>query len=342
MERIFFVLALTISGALASCRHPKPGQFMTKKENIPSIVSSDSANMALDKRLVAHIQFNATKGNVVEDSSGYANNGYMQDGAIVVNFPNSKCGNAAYTYCGDILFHGDTFQAKPREGVTVAAFINLKDIEGSRSVFDTIGISHQCGQFHFEVNYGSVRWFHRNETQHIIFSCTAEGKQVQKDKWTHIAGTYDSATGKSKIYVNGELRNMTIGGGLLSRDWLARAGIGDHKAGRPLMGFIDEFRIYNYALTKAEIETLAKMCLPGGGGVTPTTQPPTSRPSSTPPVIRDAASDAEFGPGNRKRQRGPHGPRALANNLRLPQEESVEEAVLKRSSMQGSHTVNVQ
>lgn len=135
------------------------------------------------ERLVAHIQFNATKGNVVEDSSGYANNGYMQDGAIVVNFPNSKCGNAAYTYCGDILFHGDTFQAKPREGVTVAAFINLKDIEGSRSVFDTIGISHQCGQFHFEVNYGSVRWFHRNETQHIIFSCTAEGKQVQKGMW---------------------------------------------------------------------------------------------------------------------------------------------------------------
>lgn len=36
------------SGALASCRHPKPGQFMTKKENIPSIVSADSADMALD------------------------------------------------------------------------------------------------------------------------------------------------------------------------------------------------------------------------------------------------------------------------------------------------------
>lgn len=118
----------------------------------------------------------------MEDSSGYANNGIMQDGAIVVNFPQSPCGNAAYTYCGDILFHGDTFQAKPREGVTVAAFVNLKDVEGSRSVFDTIGISHQCGQFHFEVNYGSVRWFHRNETQHIIFSCTAEGKQVQKGK----------------------------------------------------------------------------------------------------------------------------------------------------------------
>lgn len=137
----------------------------------------------MKERLVGHLQFNTTKGNVVEDSSGYANNGILQDGAIVVNFPKSKCGNAAYVYCGDILFHGDTFQAKPREGVTVAAFINLKDIEGSRSVFDTIGISHQCGQFHFEVNYGSVRWFHRNETQHIIFSVTAEGKQVPKGMW---------------------------------------------------------------------------------------------------------------------------------------------------------------
>jgi len=83
------------------------------------------------------------------------------------------------------------------------------------------------------------------------------------DQWAHLAGTYDSATGHSKIYINGELRNMTNGGGLLSRDWMSRAGIGDHKAGRPLMGFIDEFRIYNYALNKVEIEALAKMCLPG-------------------------------------------------------------------------------
>ena len=56
---------------------------------------------------------------------------------------------------------------------------------------------------------------------------------------------------------------MTIGGGLLSRDWLSRAGIGNHKASRPLTGFIDEFRIYNYALSKTEIEALAKMCLAG-------------------------------------------------------------------------------
>lgn len=78
--------------------------------------------------------------------------------------------------------------------------------------------------------------------------------------WTHIAGTYDSATGKSKIYVNGMLRNMTMGSGYLSRDWISRAGIGDHKAARPLMGFVDEFRMYNYALTRKEIVALVNKC----------------------------------------------------------------------------------
>lgn len=80
------------------------------------------------------------------------------------------------------------------------------------------------------------------------------------DTWTHVCGTYDAASGKSKIYINGMLRNMTIGSGYLSRDWVARAGIGDHKAARPLMGFIDEFRIYNYALERKAIVALVNKC----------------------------------------------------------------------------------
>lgn len=100
-------------------------------------------------------------------------------GAILVNFKNGKCGNAAYTYCGDILFHGDTFQGKPYEGVSICAWINLKSVEGSHSIFDTIGMTHTCGQYHFEVINGMVRWFHRNESQVTIFSNTAEGLMVK-------------------------------------------------------------------------------------------------------------------------------------------------------------------
>ena len=78
------------------------------------------------------------------------------------------------------MVHRSLIQAKPLEAITVAAWIYLKDTAGSHSVFDTIGMTHSCGQYHFEVDNGAVRWFHRNQTQHTIFSTTAEGAQVRK------------------------------------------------------------------------------------------------------------------------------------------------------------------
>ena len=41
------------TGAFASCRHPKPGQFMSKKQNIPSVVSGPfEPNMAIDSEYI--------------------------------------------------------------------------------------------------------------------------------------------------------------------------------------------------------------------------------------------------------------------------------------------------
>lgn len=80
-------------------------------------------------------------------------------------------------------------------------------------------------------------------------------------KWTHLAGTYDSKTKQAKIYINGEIRNQSIGEGLLlSRDWGVHAGISNVDKNRPLQGSIDEFRIYNYALTPDEIRALVSAC----------------------------------------------------------------------------------
>lgn len=56
---------------------------------------------------------------------------------------------------------------------------------------------------------------------------------------------------------------MMNGGGLLLRDWMLCVGIGDYKVGCFFMGFIDEFRIYNYVLNKVEIEVLVKLCFLG-------------------------------------------------------------------------------
>ena len=65
-------------------------------------------------------------------------------------------------------------------GITVAAWVRLLELPGSHSIFDTIGNSHECGQYHFEVNDGNVRWFHRNETQNTVFSVEATGGVVKQ------------------------------------------------------------------------------------------------------------------------------------------------------------------
>lgn len=79
-------------------------------------------------------------------------------------------------------------------------------------------------------------------------------------KWVHVAGTYDSKTKQAKVFINGEIRNQSLGDGALSRDWGVRAGIGNKEKGRPLRGSIDEFRIYNYALKPDEIKALVSAC----------------------------------------------------------------------------------
>ena len=91
-------------------------------------------------------------------------------------------------------------------GITVAAWVRLLELPGSHSIFDTIGSSHQCGQYHFEINDGNIRWFHRNETQQTVFTVEATGGLVKQGERIY----YRRGTG-STIYV------LTCTGGTKSR-----------------------------------------------------------------------------------------------------------------------------
>lgn len=222
------------------------------------------------KRLVVYFNFEKVGKKVtITDKSGYENSGTMTQGGEILRYSDKDytCNQGARLWDSEILLRGDTFQAKPKIAITVAAWIKLEEQKGQHSVFDTVGTSHPQGQYHFEVNNGIVRWFHRNEKQVVIFESMAH--TVEKEKWTHIAGTYDSKTKQAKIFINGEIRNQSIGDGQLSRDWGMRAGISNRDKGRLLRGSVDEFRIYNYALTPDEIKALVSACMstpPAGAG----------------------------------------------------------------------------
>ena len=78
------------------------------------------------------------------------------------------------------------------------------------------------------------------------------GSQLPVNAWTHLAATYDGAT--LRLFVNGVLvANRSQGGAIVSSSGSLRIG-GDNIWGDFFQGRIDEVRIYNRALSQAEIE----------------------------------------------------------------------------------------
>ncbi len=86
-------------------------------------------------------------------------------------------------------------------------------------------------------------------------------------KWVHTAATYDAASGKGKVYIDGEIDNEgDIGGKIQTNNdvlWLGRG------AGPFLDGYIDEVRISNIARSQKEIQELMKIGIEGVLSVTP-------------------------------------------------------------------------
>jgi hypothetical protein len=85
---------------------------------------------------------------------------------------------------------------------------------------------------------------------------------VPLDSWTHLAATYDGAT--LRLYVNGtQVATRAITGAIRASTGALRIG-GNNVWGEWFAGLIDEVRLYNRALTAAELQ--ADMTRPVSGG----------------------------------------------------------------------------
>ena len=78
--------------------------------------------------------------------------------------------------------------------------------------------------------------------------------------WHHVAVTIDSATKTMKLYVDGNLKAsgattlLPKDMGVTTQNWLAKS---QYPADAYYKGALDDFRIYNKALSKGEVMYLA-------------------------------------------------------------------------------------
>ena len=119
---------------------------------------------------IVQFSFEEVRGKTVVDTSTYENNGTMGGGATIVH-TKGNCGNAIKFASGAyISIDGAIMKKIPHKAITISLWLKLDSINGDKSIFTTVGYGHTAGQYHFEVNNGIVRWFHRNEDSVEIFS----------------------------------------------------------------------------------------------------------------------------------------------------------------------------
>lgn len=228
--------------------------FALSARSSVALAEEGSVCSRVTEGLVACYPFN---GNA-NDESGHGKH------AIAINMPElseDRFGRPqrAYKFDGidDYMDMGDSPLLNPQNAITVSCWFNLYRYKSGRGeehnliVKDDFNYSKR--DYLLTVNY---------QAQFVVFNMDnvpgiVNGGSIGLLKWHHVAGTYDGST--IKLYVDGTLSgSRTWNGFIHDTDTSLLIGhTNDSRYDRVLDGRIDDVRIYNRALTEAEIQQLA-------------------------------------------------------------------------------------
>lgn len=215
-------------------------------KNEEKSVFSNSPELIIEEGLIAYYPFNED----VKDYSKEGNNG-TNYGAI---FTKGKKGQALkFDGKESYVYAPVNINPIPMPQMTMTAWVKTEDATKIRKAVchDNSGYDRCMG---IDNRQGGEGW-----------SCFAgDGKilgyhPVTTDEWTFIATVYNQNAGTVKLFVDSsiyEKKAKIIGGG---NDYLLIGANGSTKLQREyFMGAIDEVKIYNYALSDKELNSLYK------------------------------------------------------------------------------------
>ncbi len=196
--------------------------------------------------LVASYSFNEGTGSTVSDSSGNGNTGQI----FSATWTNSGKYGSALVFNGNsaVVNIKDSPSLHLTTGMTLEAWVNPSKVANTWA--DVI--------FKGENNYFLEGTSDRNETPGA--GGTFGGKDVPivggmplaANTWAFLTATYDGTT--QRLYINGlQVSSQSQTGELMTSSNQLQIG-GDNFFGQYFQGTIDEIRIYNVALTAAQIQ----------------------------------------------------------------------------------------
>ncbi|PIR43778.1 hypothetical protein COV24_00880 [candidate division WWE3 bacterium CG10_big_fil_rev_8_21_14_0_10_32_10] len=223
----------------------------------PTPTPSPTPTPDITGSLVAHWNFDEGAGTTATDTSGSGNNGTL------VNNPTwttGKVGSYALSFDGSNAYVQipDTLSLDISKTITVAAWVKFDSIQEQYIISKGSGVLN-------DISWSlSTHWINPNEIyflvdkdgtlpgDHFVVSSNAN---LIAGQWYHLAATYDFITGVM-LYKDGVLLNTSSStanpGGININTQPITIG-SNATLGNPLHGEVDDLRIYNAALSQAQI-----------------------------------------------------------------------------------------
>jgi PKD repeat protein len=242
-----YTVSLTVSGPGGSNTANKTGYITVAPASTSASTSTGTSG------LVAAYGFDETTGTQALDGSGNGNHGAVSN-AGRSSF--SKFGGALYfNGYNSLVTASDSNSLDLSGAMTLSAWVyptswttgwkSLIMKERSGGLAYALSANSDLGQPATTLRIGS-----RDRQLHA-------GSHLPSSTWTHLAATYDGAT--QRLYVNGvQVGSRAQAGGIETSAHPLRIGGNTVWANQYFQGMIDEVRIYNRALSQAEIAAVAQ------------------------------------------------------------------------------------
>ena len=240
-----YTVSLTVTG---------PGGSNTTTQNdyvtVSASLGGDGTGTA---GLVAAYGFEETSGTQVLDASGNGNHGTLNN---VARSTQGKFGGALFFNGSNSLATvPDSASLALVQGLTLSAWIYPTTwMSGWKNVL----LKERSGGLVYSLNANSDA-SQPNATLRIAGADRPlnAGGHLWGNTWTHLAATYDGAT--QRLFVNGsEVGNRAQSGALEISANPLRIGGNTVWAGQSFQGLIDEVRLYDRALSQAEIAAVSQ------------------------------------------------------------------------------------
>ena len=216
----------------------------------------------ISQNLMLGMNFNEGTGATTSDVSGHNNTGTLQNGTLW-NTQGKNGNSLTFDGSDDTVDIGNQTTLNLASSFTLSAWVYPTNLSGDRDIITKVGSS---SDYHLQVTNNQIQvgfsnggsWYSINSTTMILLTT-----------WTHVAGVFDDTANTLSVYVNGTSQGSTSVTAI-PQPSTNPVHIGMGWSGQGWNGRIDDVRIYNKALTQAEIQTDMNTPLTQGGSGTTT------------------------------------------------------------------------